>query len=205
MSKLIDLTGQRFGRLVVIEPCGRSKDRHIMWLCRCDCGNEVVVTASNLKKSNTKSCGCLRRERIKESHQTHGKTTTRLYGIWCDIKTRCLNPKNRAFSWYGDRGISVCDEWKEDFQSFYDWAMENGYEDDMSIDRINVNGNYCPENCRWVSMKTQANNRRSNHQLSLNGETRTITEWSEITGIKRHTILQRLKRGWSVEEALKNK
>lgn len=209
MSKLIDLTGQRFGRLVVIEqaedyvtPKGIKRRK---WLCQCDCGKTCVVLGSSLKSGRTSSCGCLRREKIEEinkANQTHGKSQTRLYHIWQLMKQRCLNPQNKHYVDYGGRGITICDEWKGDFIAFYNWAIDSGYRDDLSIDRADNCKGYNPENCRWVSEKVQANNKRNNRYLTLNGETHNLSEWSEITGIKIDTICKRLKAGWPVEKAL---
>lgn len=134
---------------------------------------------------------------------THGKSGTRVYGIWCDMKKRCYNPKNKRYSRYGGRGISVCEEWKENFQMFYEWAMANGYTDELTIDRINVNGNYEPSNCRWVTVKEQQRNTSRNRFITVNGVTRTVSEWAEITGIHRDVIKDRLnKLHWTEEEAV---
>lgn len=134
---------------------------------------------------------------------THGKSDTRLYSIWCDMKRRCYNPKNKRYSRYGGRGISVCEEWKDDFQAFYEWAIDNGYDEHLTIDRINVNGNYEPSNCRWVTWKEQQRNTSRNRYITVNGETKTIAEWSEITGIKPDVIKDRLnKLHWTEEEAV---
>lgn len=205
MSKLIDLTAQRFGRLTVlslaedyISPKGRKRSK---WLCQCDCGKKVVVIESNLKNGKTSSCGCLKRETAAAQTIKHGMGGTRLYRTWSGMKRRCLNPNHKSYSDYGGRGITVCNEWLH-FEPFYEWAMANGYRDDLSIDRIDNDKGYCPENCRWVSDKAQANNRSTNRLLTLNGETHNITEWSEITGINRDTIRWRLKNGWTVEQAL---
>ena len=127
---------------------------------------------------------------------------TRLYRTWCGMKTRCYNPKDRKFHCYGGKGITICDEWKNSFVSFAEWAVNNGYEEHLTIDRIDVEKGYEASNCRWVDIKTQENNRTNNHWLTYNGETHTLAEWADITGIRRHTIDQRLKYGWSVEKAL---
>ncbi len=160
MGKMIDLTGKTFGRLTVIgpAPCPENiKNTHKYWLCRCDCGNQTVVRGSNLKSNRTKSCGCLKNQ-VK-----HGKIKTRLYRIFGAMKTRCYNQNATAYVNYGARGIKVCEAWLDKvngFQNFAEWSLANGYSDDLSIDRINVNGNYEPSNCRWVSSQTQNCNRR---------------------------------------------
>jgi hypothetical protein len=145
------------------------------------------------------SCGCLRKA---GSHRTHNLSDTRLYRIWGNIKSRCYNTNIRQYKDYGARGITVCNEWLNSFEVFYEWAMANGYSEELTIDRIDVNGNYEPSNCRWITMKEQSKNRTDNHHLTHNGETKTIAEWSEITGIHRATIESRLKAGLTIEQAL---
>lgn len=204
-----NLVGLRFGRLVVLEqtedyiyPNGKHRTQ---WLCQCDCGNIVPVEQYNLKCGNSKSCGCLNDELRRTRSIKHGDRHSRLYRIWCGIKLRCNNPNGQDYNRYGGRGISVCKEWNESYQAFKDWALASGYVDspDFTIDRIDVNGNYDPDNCRWANAKQQANNRRSNHWLSYNDETHTVSEWSDITGIPYHTLLARVtKLGWSTERAL---
>lgn len=133
----------------------------------------------------------------------HGLKGTRLYRIWNGIKNRCFNPNYHRYSDYGGRGIKVCDEWKNDFQSFYDWSMSNGYSDNLTIDRINNDGNYEPSNCRWVGLKVQANNSRHCNNIQFNGEVHSISEWARITGIPRYTLNNRInKYGWSIEDSL---
>ena len=203
MSKPLDLTGRRFGRLVAIERSTNSKSGKAKWRCKCDCGNETVVFSTSLVQGLTHSCGCLNREVTLERFSTHRQSESRLYETWSGMKKRCYNPYSKSFSAYGGRGIAVCDEWKDDFQAFYDWAMANGYADDLTIDRIDVNGNYSPENCRWVDKLTQANNCRTNHYLTFNGKTQSIAEWARELGVSDSLIRQRIvKLGWSVERAL---
>lgn len=207
MPILKDLTGQRFGRLTVIMRA-ENIGKKTAWLCQCDCGNTKIVSGSNLHGKQVMSCGCLGEEVRAvncESRQTHGQSYTRLYTIWIGMKQRCFYKKHKHFKRYGGRGITVCDEWKDSFESFYKWAMENGYSDELTIDRIDVNGNYCPENCRWATYKEQNNNTSSSHFLTYNGETKTVAEWSEIVGIPKSTIFNRIKRGLPTEKVLKRR
>ena len=203
--RIIDLTGQRFGRLIVVRFIGTSKARQAIWRCQCDCGKETDVRASSLRCGDTTSCGCLQREVSKEVNTKHGEAHSRLHNIWGQMKGRCENPKNHAFEHYGARGIAVCDEWKE-YANFRDWAMLNGYRESLSIDRIDNDKGYSPDNCRWTTMKKQSNNRRSNHTISFNGETHTLEEWASIKGLKYGTLSSRINRyHWSIEKALTTK
>lgn len=189
--------------LTAIRKVGTAHDGQALWLCKCDCGNTHIARGHTLRRGETKSCGCKRNELLGRSRRKHGMTNTRIYSIWAGMKNRCFNPLEPAFKNYGNRGITVCDDWKNSFEVFCEWAMENGYSDNLSIDRIDNNGNYCPENCRWVTPEKQANNRRSNHYIEFNGETHTIQEWSRITGIRHGTIERRINKiGCSIEDAL---
>ena len=201
--KQLNLTGKRLGKLVVIKTAGKTKNGAYLWQCKCDCGNEIIANVGNLKNGHTKSCGCLRVDRCKTNFTKHGLEHTRLYGIWSDMRLRCYDEKNIAYHRYGGRGITICDEWKNDIKAFYDWAMANGYKDSLTIDRIHNDGNYCPENCRWATVKEQASNRRSNILVTHNGKTQTMKEWANEVGIPYKVVWARVQKlGWSAERAL---
>ena len=204
MAKAINIAGQRFGRLTVIERV-ESRRAQAQWRCVCDCGKETVVRSQDLRNGHTKSCGCYGLE-VSVSHtpsfSTHKESRSRLYRVWIGMKGRCNNCKNKTYSYYGGRGIKVCQDWDESYALFRDWALANGYQENLTIDRIDVNGNYCPENCRWVSMKVQMNNTRANRRITLNGETKTMAEWSESTGLSYETIRNRTIKGKPADEVL---
>lgn len=196
---LKDITGEKFQRLTAIKYVGKDKNGKSLWLCLCDCGNEVIATLNNLQRGNTKSCGCLNSEKTIERSTKHGKRGTRLYNIWSLMKNRCSCEKNPCYHNYGGRGISVCNEWQNDFEAFYDWAISNGYADDLTIDRIDNDGNYEPANCRWITNKQQSCNRRTNRFIAIDGETKTVTEWANILKCSRHTLMRRIASGQEIK------
>lgn len=192
----------KFGRLTVL--C-RAEDRvykdgrkRIAWNCRCDCGNTKEVLGENLKSGYTKSCGCLQKEKAAMAQLKHGEADSRLYNVWSAIKRRCFNSTVPEYHRYGGRGITMCNEWL-DYEVFSNWARANGYRDDAprgecTIDRIDNNGDYCPDNCRWVNQQDQMNNVSYNHYVTYNGENHTVAEWSRIYNIPYTRLLQRLNR-----------
>lgn len=194
--KIIDLTGQRFGSLIVVKQNG-SKGGHKLWLCKCDCGKEKTVSGSKLREGEVKSCGC----QHYLACVTHGQTETRLYHIWCTMKARCNRPSSKKYYRYGGRGIKLCQEWN-DFRPFMEWALSNGYSDNLSIDRIDNDAGYNPQNCRWATTKEQANNRSTNRTIIIDGERHNMGEWGEIYGIKPSLIHKRLSYGWSEKDAV---
>ena len=193
-----DRTGIKYGKLTCTDKFER-RGKRIYWFCKCECGNEKWVSAQNLLVA--KSCGCSN----KTSHTIHGMTGTRIHETWNHMIQRCRNEKHPYFKDYGGRGITVCDEWlgTEGFIRFNEWAMTNGYQDNLTLDRIENDKGYSPNNCRWVDQLTQNNNKRSNKRYEYNGESHTISEWARIYGIKYTTLDTRLnKRGWDIEKAL---
>lgn len=211
MSVVKDLSGNRFGKLTVlcraedhIQPNGRHRQQ---WMCQCDCAQMVTVTRDNLVAGRQKSCGCERKKNTSRLFATHGLSGTRLYGVWSAMKARCYNPHVREYRFYGARGIKVCEEWKDNFGSFRDWMISNVYDEDAprgqcTIDRINPDGDYCPENCRIISQFEQMSNLRSNRRITFNGTTATIAEWARKTGIDSCKISHRLAMGWTPDRAL---
>lgn len=197
-QKAVDMAGMRIGRLTVISRAENTKNNKAQWLCKCDCGNMKVISRTHLKR-NTVSCGCYSAEIARISHTTHGMRKTRIYRIWSGMKDRCCNTKSKYWGNYGGRNITVCEEWKKSFESFLKWSNDNGYNDNLTIDRIDNNKGYSPDNCRWVTYKVQENNRSNNRILEYNGESHTVSQWSEITGINQRVISQRLYYGWCID------
>jgi hypothetical protein len=196
----VDLTGRRFGRLIA--QFGFRRNGRTFWHCVCDCGKEKDVCYSSLLRGLTKSCGCLQNEVRSLTHKTHGSTKTRLYKIFHCMLKRCYNENAANYERYGGRGIRICDEWHNNFIAFQKWALSHGYNDTLSIDRINSNGNYCPENCRWANNTTQVRNRRNTATITFHGEKKSVAEWAAILGIKRGTLARRIRTGMAIEKAM---
>ena len=203
MSKVVDLTGRRFGRLVVVGRANPPSDKRgcARWRCRCDCGNETDAFGYNLRQGVTASCGCLQKEQTRVANTIHGQTGSRLYIIWKSMRARCENPHNHDYGYYGGRGITVCEEW-HDFANFMQWAERTGYQENLTLDRIEVNEGYNPVNCRWVTMHEQNRNRRNNVNITYHGVTRCLSDWAATFGINRATLWWRIFGcGWDVERA----
>lgn len=192
--------GQRFGRFVVIESSSVSKHGERRWLCRCDCGTTKTVPGSALRAGKVRSCGCLKRE--NNTRRIHGGRRTKLYEVFKTMHRRCEKPTSNRYAYYGGRGISVCDEWS-DFESFRNWAYANGYGEGLTLDRIDNNGNYSPDNCRWATMKEQSNNRRNSVIVEIDGVRKTVAEWSDVSGISPYTLYSRVNRGITGKQLLK--
>lgn len=203
MSKLLDLTGQRFGMLTVKEFDSLNKHKQALWKCLCDCGNTKVVSSNNLRRGLIISCGCYHDENIKHINVTHGHSKTRLYKIWQGIKRRCYNSNEIRFKNYGGKGIKMAKEWKDNFTIFEEWALNNGYEDNLTIDRIDLSKDYEPNNCRWTTIEQQANNKSNNVFIEINGESHTLGEWAKIAGISYKTICTRYYRGVCGEKLIR--
>lgn len=206
MPQYIDLTKQRFGRLLVKNRSGTHHLGGALFLCKCDCGKTIEVRAQSLRQGHTKSCGCFnsdqKRDICIERNTTHGLTGTRTYHIWENMLGRCLNKASTTYAKYGARGISVCERWRK-FENFFNDMGECPLA--HTLDRIDSRGNYEPNNCRWATMKEQQNNRLNNRHITYAGETLTLMQWAEKVGIKRETISRRLEMGWTIERALNEK
>lgn len=200
-----DISGTKFWHLTPIKPLYRNRDRRIVWQCRCDCGTLCGISGKQLRNNRATSCGCEQRKSCVSRNLVHGLHDTRLHAIWHGIKRRCYEKTHHAYPMYGGRGILMCDDWKNDFMSFYNWALEQGYNDNLSIDRIDNSLGYCPENCRWATRKEQANNRECVSKFTYNGNTHSLSEWCDMFGV-RYTgyIKARLQShpDWSIEKLL---
>lgn len=209
MSKLIDITGQKYGKLTVVgkAPC-LPNNTNTRWLCLCDCGKETVVAGCHLKQGKIVSCGCARDkemfERIAQQNRTHGESRTKLYMTWQGMKWRCYDPTNSGYKNYGGRGIRVCDEWKDDYLAFKKWALENGWDETLTIERDDVNGNYEPKNCRWATVKEQGFNKRDTVRVNYKGENISLRFLYEQKERPVHfdTVTYRLELGWDIDTAL---
>ncbi len=212
MGNVKDISGQQINGWYVLREYGRNKSGGATFLCRCDCGNVRVVDGRSIRNGASKNCGCKRNtdsvERMRSIATKHGGKKERLYGVWRGMIDRCNNPKSPFYYRYGGRGISVCDKWQYSYKSFREWAYASGYNEkaqkwECTIDRVNNNAGYSPDNCIWRTLKQQCNNRSSNHFVEYNGESHTLTEWSELTGIKKDTLRRRIfVYNWTVERAL---
>lgn len=196
-----DLSGDIIGRLTLLKPSGAGLSNGTRWLSLCECGRSMFVAARSLENGDTKSCGCLRAETCRVNMTTHGGTGTRLHGIWENMLYRCRNPKYTGWKDYGGRGISVCDEWSR-YEPFRGWALGNGYADELTIDRIDNDGNYNPKNCKWSTCLEQGSNKRNNIYHEIDGDVKTITCWARMFNIKPKIVFGRIYRGWTHNEAL---
>lgn len=200
--KLVNLVGERFGRLLVIEKAD-SLNKHTRWLCQCDCGNKCVVHGTSLKTGNTTSCGCFKTEKLKKLYSGVRQNDLHLYAVWNGIKQRCFNKNHRSYHDYGDRGITMDKGWADNYETFYNWAIQNGYREGLEIDRIDYDGDYCPSNCRFVDKDIQANNKRNVKLYTINGITKSLSQWCKYYDQDYYRVRQRVyKLGWSIEDAL---
>lgn len=215
MAKTVDMIGFKNGRLTVIKYVG-SYDGHAQWLCQCECGNQKIYPGGVLRHRAVKSCGCLYKEKRSEIARNsiakvkHGDSFKRLYFMWTSMKNRCHVKSNPSYPNYGGRGIKVCDEWANDYSVFKKWAIENGYDEnakrgECTLDRIDVDGNYEPDNCRWVNMKEQCRTKRTTIVIRYDGQSHTIDEWAKILNVPRARIYERYKAGWNPERILLEK
>lgn len=196
--------GKVYGRLTVLSYGDRDRSGQRLANCVCDCGNKVTVPFTRLERTtnHVRSCGCLSKDVLDTYRVKHDLSKTRLYNIFSGMKGRCYNKKLKSYKNYGGRGITICDAWLRDFKTFYDWANDNGYADDLTIDRIDVEGNYEPSNCRWLPLSEQQNNKTDNLNITYKGKTQTLMQWSKELGINYNTLRNRLHRSkYSIEDA----
>lgn len=196
--------GDIYGQLTIIGDKGIvNGNRHVQ--VRCDCGNESETRLAYLRSGNKKSCGCMWRKVIKERNTKHGDSNSLLYRVYSGMKERCFSKNHKSYRNYGGRGITVCEEWKDSYDSFKDWALSNGYKEKLTLDRVDNNGNYSPENCRWTTYSEQNRNTRTTVKITVDGETKSLSDWCEINGINYNTAHTRIARGWNPAEAVSKK
>lgn len=200
MSASISVIGKKYNRLTVIGEY--SNGRRVIRHCLCDCGNKTDVVLDKLVSGHTKSCGCLNHEKRKTTPLKHGESKTRLWRIYAKMLRRCYVPKEPAYKYYGALGVRICDEWLNDRSKFFDWAKKNGYQDDLTIDRINVYGDYSPDNCRWATAQEQTRNKRNNRYFNCFGKEQVLSDWAREYDINIATLRHRLEKGWSMEKSL---
>lgn len=198
--KILNLSGQKFGRLTVVGEYGRNKNGEKTYQCQCDCGNVVIARSYSLRCGETKSCGCLQKERTSRANTIHGDTNSSLYARYKHMIWRCENSNSKDYANYGGRGIRVCNEWKNNYIAFRDWSLRNGYQEKLTIDRIDVNGDYSPTNCRWISLAEQENNRRNNVYLTFAGIRKTASQWARLLGISPSKIYYLKHKGNTDED-----
>lgn len=209
----MDITGEVYSRLTAVCFVGPGPNRKRLWKFKCECGGEIIVPTGAVRSGNTRSCGCLKHEAVVRNGQkmlaashaaqvTHGMTGTPLHRTWKNMKGRCHNPNRRDYGYYGGRGIFVCEEWKNDSSAFINWALANGYQIGLEIDRINNDGPYSPDNCRWATRREQTNNHRRNHFIEHNGKRLTLSQWDRELGWPESTVANRISGGYSEIEAI---
>ena len=203
MTQVKDLTGQCFGNLTVRSRAGSTKNGKALWNCVCSCGNKTIAVSTDLLSGHTRSCGC---KKYESHNKRHGQTRTDIHQKWCQMRQRCYDPNCKPFKYYGAIGITVCPEWNNSFEDFRDWAYAHGYEEGLSLDRINNEMGYFPDNCRWVPKEKQSGNRRNNLMFSYNGKTQNLKAWCDELGLKYPVIYNRIRRdGYTFEQAITSK
>lgn len=198
----IDLTGNTYGKLKVINLAVDDVGKKKKWLCKCECGNEVVVSGSNLRSGHTTGCSQCQLREIQRKNITHNMSKTKLYRVWNGMKNRCENPNHKSYIDYGNCGISVCEEW-HDSVVFIKWALKNGYKEGLEIDRINTRGNYEPTNCRWISRTENANNKTNNRLFEFRGKHMTLAEIARENNLNYKLLHKSISKGFSLEDAIR--
>jgi len=201
MGRFIDITGQKFGRLTAMNRAPNSGDR-VKWLFKCDCGNQIITDGASAKTGKTRSCGCLDKEVKIKTHTKHGLSGERIYSIYKGMTQRCYNSSNKKFKIYGGRGIKICDEWLNDRTTFFEWAFKNGYNDNLTIERIDSNKGYSPDNCKWATYAEQNRNTSQNFHVTIDGEDKIMADLAKEVGINRGILSYRIKTGMTPEEAI---